>query len=68
MLGNLFTGWHLLIILAVVLLVFGATRLPQLAKGVGQSIRIFRGEMKSIGDDEPAAPAETTSAESATKQ
>lgn len=44
MLGNL-TGWHLIIILLVVLLMFGATKLPALAKGVGQSVRIFRSEL-----------------------
>jgi sec-independent protein translocase protein TatA len=44
MLGDL-GGWHLLIILAVILLLFGATKLPALAKGVGQSVRIFRNEM-----------------------
>jgi sec-independent protein translocase protein TatA len=40
MLRNL-TGWHLLIVLAVVLLIFGAAKLPALAKAVGQSARIF---------------------------
>ena len=45
MFGNLLTGWHLVIILAVVVLLFGATKLPALAKGVGSSIRIFRGEI-----------------------
>ncbi|GHF05312.1 twin-arginine translocase TatA/TatE family subunit [Pseudolysinimonas yzui] len=59
MLGNL-SGWHLLIVLAVVLLLFGATRLPNLAKGVGQSLRIFRSEMKA-GD----APDGSDSAEPA---
>jgi sec-independent protein translocase protein TatA len=53
MFGNAF-GWpHLLLILAVVLLLFGATKLPALAKSVGQSMKVFRKEMKS--DDEPAA-------------
>lgn len=33
---------ELLIILAILLLVFGGTRLPQLAKGLGRSIREFR--------------------------
>ena len=47
MLGNAF-GWpHLLLILAVILLVFGAARLPALAKGIGQSMKIFRKEIKS---------------------
>ena len=45
MLANL-GGWHLLVILAVVLLLFGAIRLPALSKGIGQSIRIFRKEVQ----------------------
>ena len=59
MLGNL-TGWHLLIIVAILLLLFGATKLPALARSVGQSAKIFRAEMKS---DSPAAeqPVETAS-------
>ncbi len=47
MFANL-TGWHLLIILAIVLLVFGAPKLPGLARSVGQSMRIFRGEIKTM--------------------
>lgn len=43
MLNNL-TGWHALIILAIVLLVFGSTKLPALAKSVGQSMRILKNE------------------------
>jgi sec-independent protein translocase protein TatA len=47
MLGNAF-GWpHLLIILAVILLLFGATKLPALAKSIGQSMKVFRNEMKT---------------------
>lgn len=43
MLHNL-TGWHALIVLAVVLLVFGSTKLPALARSVGQSMRILKEE------------------------
>jgi sec-independent protein translocase protein TatA len=50
-----FTGWHLLALLAIVVLIFGATRLPGLAKGLGQSIKIFRNEMKPVDGDKPAA-------------
>jgi sec-independent protein translocase protein TatA len=39
------TGIHLVIILGIVLLLFGATKLPALAKGLGQSINIFKKEM-----------------------
>lgn len=43
--GNL-TGWHGLILLLVVLLLFAAPKLPGLARSLGQSITIFRGEVK----------------------
>jgi sec-independent protein translocase protein TatA len=42
-----FTGWHALILLVIVLLLFGATKLPALAKSVGQSMKAFRSEMKT---------------------
>jgi sec-independent protein translocase protein TatA len=55
MLSNL-NGWHLLIVILVVLLIFGAPKLPGLARSLGQSMRIFRQEVKAMkDDDEPAA-------------
>ncbi len=72
MLGGL-TGWHLLIILALILVLFGATRLPKLARSVGQSMRIFRSEMqnKDIDPDAPVSTkteaAESSAPESTTK-
>jgi sec-independent protein translocase protein TatA len=51
MLGNAF-GWpHLLIILVVILLLFGAPKLPGLAKSLGQSMRIFRKEVSTMKDE-----------------
>lgn len=51
MLGNAF-GWpHLLVILAIVLLMFGAPKLPGLARSLGQSMRIFRSEVKTMKDE-----------------
>jgi len=58
MLGNL-TGWHFLILLAVILLVFGAAKLPALAKSMGQSARVFKGEIKAM-KEEDAVAAPTT--------
>lgn len=62
MLGNI-TGWHLLILLAVVLLLFGATKLPALAKSMGQSARVFRREITAKDDGDvgssPASDAAT---------
>ena len=54
MLGNL-NGWHLLIILAVILLLFGAAKLPALAKSVGQSARVFKSEIKEMKRDDEVA-------------
>jgi sec-independent protein translocase protein TatA len=45
MLGNL-TGWHFLIILVIILLLFGAPKLPALARSLGQSAKIFKSEIK----------------------
>ena len=53
MLGNL-NGWHLVIILAIVLLLFGAPKLPALARSVGQSAKIFKKEIRDEAVDEPA--------------
>src|SRR5699024_2879169 len=52
MLHNL-TGWHALIILAIVILVFGATKLPALAKSLGQSVRILKDE---TAEKRPSGP------------
>lgn len=54
MLANL-NGWHLLILLAVILLLFGATRLPALSRSLGQSMRILRTETRATADDETDA-------------
>lgn len=57
-------GWHLIIIIAVIVLLFGAPKLPGLAKSLGQSLRIFRGEMKQMKDeakDDKQGTASTTS-------
>lgn len=56
MLGNL-TGIHLLIILGIVVLLFGATKLPALAKGLGQSLNIFRSEIHAGDNKKSADPA-----------
>lgn len=46
------TGWHMLLVLAVILLLFGATKLPALARSLGQSARAFKGEMRGMREDE----------------
>ncbi len=45
-------GAEWLVILAIVVLVFGAAKLPDLARGTGQALRIFKAETKGLKDDE----------------
>jgi len=45
-------GAEWLIILAIVVLVFGAAKLPDLARGTGQALRIFKAETKGLKDDD----------------
>ncbi|WP_150309045.1 Sec-independent protein translocase subunit TatA [Planctomonas psychrotolerans] len=63
MLGNL-QGWHFIILVVVILLLFGAPKLPGLAKSLGQSMRIFKGEIKTMKEenntDRPARSDGTT--------
>ena len=48
---------EILILLIVILVLFGAKRLPGAARSLGQSLRIFKAETKGLrGEDEPATP------------
>ena len=54
---------HWLVILVVVLLLFGAKRMPDAARGIGRSLRIFKAETKALSDDgESPSPAESPAA------
>ena len=58
--------WHLVIILFIIVLLFGAKRLPGLARGLGSSAREFK---KGLHGDEPpqttsvSAPSQSTAAQ-----
>lgn len=58
------TGWHLVILLVVVVLLFGAQRLPGMARALGQSARIFKGEMKTTttADEHSRSPQQAPEA------
>ena len=51
---------ELLIILAVLVLLFGATKLPELARGSGRALRIFKAETKGLMDDDEDAETSKT--------
>jgi sec-independent protein translocase protein TatA len=63
-----FSPWHLLIVAAAFMLLFGANKLPQMARSVGQSMRIFKAEARALsGEKEPEQLSPTTQ-QSATTQ
>lgn len=50
---------ELLIILAVLVLLFGAAKLPELARGSGRALRIFKAETKGLMDDDQPSAGKT---------
>jgi sec-independent protein translocase protein TatA len=54
---------ELMIILLILLLLFGGSKLPSLAKGLGQSVKEFKKASKEGDDDEKPATAEAKKAE-----
>jgi sec-independent protein translocase protein TatA len=49
--------WHIIVLVVVILLLFGARKLPDLARSVGQSLKIFKSEVKDLtSDDDKDAP------------
>ncbi len=48
-------GWELVLLLGVLVLLFGATKLPNAARSIGQSMRIFKAETKGMRSDEGQA-------------
>jgi sec-independent protein translocase protein TatA len=61
---------ELVLILVVVVLLFGASKLPELARGSGRALRIFKAETKGLMDDEDdnTTPEAQRSAELGSKQ
>lgn len=47
-------GWELIVIVLVIVLLFGAKKLPELARGTGQALRIFKSETKDLKSDDKA--------------
>jgi TatA/E family protein of Tat protein translocase len=51
---------HILILLIVILVLFGAKRLPDSARSLGRSMRIFKSEMKELNTDEKKTEGDTS--------
>jgi sec-independent protein translocase protein TatA len=68
-LGEL-SPWHLLILAAVILVLFGAKRLPDSARSLGRAMRIFKAETHGLHDSDhddgsAAAPSQPTQSQAA---
>jgi sec-independent protein translocase protein TatA len=61
--GSGLTGWTGLIVVVLIILLFGAPKLPGLARSLGQSLKIFKTEMKP---DQKASGDITDSSDQAT--
>lgn len=59
-----FRGWEILVIIALILLLFGAKRLPDAARGLGRSLRIFKAETSALGEDSAKSDAAPEASES----
>lgn len=49
--------WHLIVLLVVCLLVFGSKKLPEMARGLGKSLRILKAETAALRTENPRPPA-----------
>lgn len=54
--GDLLQPWHLAVLAVVAFLLFGAKRLPELGKGLGEGLKGFREGIRGITDPAPTAP------------
>ena len=54
--GDLLQPWHLIVLGIVAFLLFGAKRLPELGKGLGEGLKGFKEGIKGVTDPPPAPP------------
>ena len=63
MFAAFFGGWEIVLILGVVLILFGAKKLPELAKGLGQGIKEFKKATREVTEEISTAMEETPSSQ-----
>lgn len=60
--GDLLQPWHLVVLGVVAFLVFGAKRLPELGKGLGEGLKGFKEGIKGVTDPAPPPPVQQSTA------
>jgi sec-independent protein translocase protein TatA len=58
--GDILQPWHLIVLAIVAFLLFGAKRLPELGKGLGEGLKGFKEGLKGVSDPTPPAPPAPT--------
>lgn len=53
-------GWELVILVLILVAVFGASKLPQMARSLGQSARVLKAEARGFSQDGQRAKADST--------
>lgn len=54
--GDLLQPWHLIVLAVVAFLLFGAKRLPELGKGLGEGLKGFKEGIRGVTDPAPTQP------------
>jgi len=54
--------WHWIVLIGLVIVLFGYKKLPDASRSLGRSLRIFKTEIKGMGEDDKAREAAATSA------
>jgi sec-independent protein translocase protein TatA len=57
--GDLLQPWHLIVLAVIAFLLFGAKRLPELGKGLGEGLKGFKEGVRGITDPAPAPPQQS---------
>jgi sec-independent protein translocase protein TatA len=58
--GDLLQPWHLIVLAVLAFLLFGAKRLPEMGKGLGEGLKGFKEGLKGISDPPPTTTAQNT--------
>ena len=58
--GDLLQPWHIVVLAILAFVLFGAKRLPELGKGLGEGLKGFREGIRGITDPPPPPPAPPT--------
>ena len=59
--GDFLQPWHLIIVGDIAFLLFGAKRLPELGKGLGEGLKGFKEGIKGVTDPAPTSPVQQQS-------